>query len=151
MDGVWPALITGVCALAAGIVGSYFLFRGKKVEQETEETKAEASATDAFLKGQTAFQEYVDKVVEKRVEAAVAGFQQRLAEVEAKLHETEEMHEVIRTRETQLWIWNFRSRPGPMPELPEPIREKLGIGHLSQLGDLEDTQPTRPMPEPPTT
>ena len=140
--------ITAISGLGAGVIGSWFLFRGKKVEQETEETKAEASAADAFLKGQQAFQSYVDGIVQARVTAAVADLQLELGQVRAEMatmrRESHEMNDAIRARETQLWLWNIRSRPGPMPELPAALLDRLGIGHLSTYGDLHDTQPLPP-------
>src|SRR5690606_4847786 len=101
----------------------------------TEETKAEKAATAAFLDGQAAFQEYVEGVVNQRVATAVAGLQAQLDELTEKLtgvqRESHEMNDAIRSRETQLWLWGIHGRSGPMPELPAPIRQKLGIGHLS--------------------
>lgn len=127
-------VIASLCSAAAGIGGAWLLFRGKKAELVTEETRLEASATDAFLKGQLAFQEYVDGVVDERVAAAVAGLQSQLAALEARLTtvqaESHEMNDAIRHRETQLWLWNIRARSGPMPELPEPILRRLGLIHL---------------------
>jgi len=154
MEWVGP-VVTGVGGIVAGIVGGYFLVRKTRVEAKTKETEVEATATSAFLEGQKAFQAYVNGVVVERVEAAVADLQRQVTELEAEMagmrKESHEMNDAIRARETQLWLWNIRNRPGPMPELPEPILHKLGITHLSSFGDLEDTQPTRPMPEPPTT
>jgi hypothetical protein len=140
-------VIASVCSLAAGLGGAWLLFRGKKVDAETEESKTEASATDAFLKGQQAFQTYVDGIVQARVTAAVADLQRELDEVRTDLatlsRESHEMNDAIRARETQLWLWNIRNRPGPMPSLPEPILRRLGLSHLMSLGDLEDTQPLK--------
>lgn len=142
----------GLGSAVAGFSGAFFLFRGKRVDQEVEESKVEATAADAFIKGQVEFQKYVDDVVDNRVSEAVKDLKGRLTDVEEKLtrvsRESHEMNDAIRTRETQLWLWNVRNRPGPMPELPEPIRARLGISHLSPLGDLEDTQPVQPPPEP---
>lgn len=147
MEWLTP-ILSGLGASAATIVGAYFVFRGKRVEQEVAEAEVEATAADAFLKGQTAFQAYVDGVVEKGVTAAVADLKQQLADMERTVGtmrtESHEMNDAIRSRETQLWLWNIRNRPGPMPELPEPILNRLGIRHLSSLGDIEDTQPTNP-------
>ena len=140
----WGTAITGLGSVAVALIGGYFLFRGKRVEQETEETKAEAAASTAFLQGQTAFQEYVDGVVERRVSAAIAGMQQQMSDLKTDMsqmrRESHEMNDAIRSRETQLWLWNVRSRIGPMPELPEPILERLGLAYLSNLDDLADTE-----------
>jgi len=142
---IWGQIATALGAAAASFGVAWWAFKGKKVEQETEETRVEASATDAFLKGQATFQEYVDTVVEKRVSAANAELQKQVSalqtEMAAMRRESHEMNDAIRARETQLWLWNIRNRPGPMPELPMPILAKLGISHLSPLGDIEDTEP----------
>jgi hypothetical protein len=144
-------VVTAVCGLGTGVVGSWLLLRGKKVDQETEEAKVEASAADAFLKGQQAFQSYVDGIVQQRVTAAVADLQKELSEVRLEMttmrRESHEMNDAIRARETQLWLWNFRNRSGPMPELPFALLQKLGISHLSAYGDLHDTQPLPPKEE----
>lgn len=145
MEWVTP-ILSGLGASAATVVGAYLVFRGKRVEQETAETEVEANAADAFLKGQAAFQAYVDGVVDQRVTAAVAGMQKRLEEMATDLRrlsdESHEMNDAIRSRETQLWLWNIRNRPGPMPELPEPILERLGITHLIGEWPTEATNPT---------
>ncbi|MGK9222083.1 MULTISPECIES: hypothetical protein [unclassified Microbacterium] len=141
-------MIASVSSLAVGLGGAWLLFRQKKVEAETEESKLEASATDAFLKGQQAFQTYVDGIVQARVAAAVAELQDELGKVRAEMatmrRESHEMNDAIRARETQLWLWNIRNRPGPMPELPHALLARLGISHLSTYTDLGDTQPTSP-------
>lgn len=145
MNAVWASVITGLGGSAVAFAAAWWMFRGKKVEQQTEESKIEATATNAFLDGQKAFQEYVNGVVAERVKAAVSDLQQQVTDLEAAMTamrlESHEMNDAIRARETQLWLWNIRNRPGPMPELPTPILTKLGIGHLSPLGDLEDTTP----------
>lgn len=127
-------VIASLCSAAAGIGGAWLLFRGKKVDQATEETKVEASATDAFLQGQRAFQEYVDDVVDERVAAAVAGLKQQIAALEERLtkvqSESHEMNDAVRHQQTQAWLWDLRGREGPLPMLPEPILRRLGLIHL---------------------
>lgn len=131
----WGPVLAAACAAVATLAGSYFLFRGKKVDQQTKEVEVEATAEDAFLKGQAAFQKYVDDVVDRQVSAAVADFQRRLTDMEARLTsvqiESHEMNDAVRSRETQLWLWNIKGRAGEMPELPMPIMTKLGIIHLA--------------------
>ncbi|MDQ0726797.1 hypothetical protein [Microbacterium sp. W4I20] len=143
----WSPILVAVCASIGTLVGSYFLFRGKKVDKQIKEVEVEASAEDAFLKGQAAFQKYVDDVVDRQVSAAVADFQRRLTEMETRLAavslESHEMNDAVRSRETQLWLWNIHGRAGVMPELPMPIMTKLGIIHLAATQaatDPEDTQ-----------
>lgn len=150
----WLAQIAvGLGSAAAGFFGGFFLLRGKRVEAETAETQVEASATDAFLRGQQAFQAHVDGIVEKRVDAAVEDLRARLTDVEEKLEavtrESHEMNDAYRTFTTRLWVWNVRGRGEPIPELPEGVLRRLGLIHLSGLGELEDTQPVRPAPDSP--
>lgn len=134
MEGLIATGITALCSLIAGVVGAWLLFRGKKVDAGTEKKKVEASATDAFLQGQRAFQEYVDDVVDERVTAAVAGLQQQIANLEERLttvqNESHEMNDAVRHQQTQAWLWDLRGRQGPLPMLPEPILRRLGLLHL---------------------
>jgi phage shock protein A len=145
VEGLFGTIATALGSLVAGVFGAYFLFRGKRVEQETEETKTEAAATTAFLSGQVEFQEFVERVVAQRVTDAVAHLQAQLTEFAEKLsvvqRESHEMNDAIRSRETRLWLWNLEKRKGPMPELPAPILERLGIGHLAVQPTPEDTGP----------
>jgi phage shock protein A len=138
-------VVTGLGSAVAGFAGAFFLFRGKKAELQSEETKVEATATDAFLKGQQAFSEFLERTVTERVAAAVATLQSEVTELQGEVaamrKESHEMNDAIRARETQLWLWNIRNRPGPMPALPAPILARLGISHLSSDAVDEDTQP----------
>lgn len=138
MEGLTGTVIASLCSLLAGLGGAWLLFRGKKVEtsavQATEEAKVEASATDAFLQGQRAFQEYVDDVVDERVAAAVKGLKDQIAALEKRLtavqSESHEMNDAVRHQQTQAWLWDLRGRQGPLPMLPEPILQRLGLIHL---------------------
>lgn len=147
MEWLTP-VVSALGGSAATILGAYFLLRGKKAETEVAEAEVEANAADAFLKGQAAFQAYVDGVVDQRVAAAVAKMQGDLDEmgliVKRMSDESHEMNDAIRSRETQLWLWNIRNRQGPMPGLPEPILEKLGILHLAGGDDLAIPDPGPP-------
>lgn len=164
--------LTALGSMIAGLGAAWFLFRGRKVDQSIAETgaevetkKVETTAAAEFLKGQQAFQSYIDELLDKRVDEALAEAKQRDADLRAEMGamraemgamrtESKELHAAVRSRETQLWLWNIRGRIGPMPEFPAPILEKLHITHLSGLsglGDIEDTQPARPTPDEPTT
>lgn len=146
MEGLINTALSILGGSGATAFGAWLLFRGKKGDQKVEESKTEASATAAFLEGQVAFQEYVDKVVEKQVETATESLRAQLADFATKLEgvqkESHEMNDAFRHRETQLWLWNIKDRPGPMPELPQPILDRLGIGHLAALTTLRDSVPT---------
>lgn len=134
MEGLIGTGIASLCSLIAGVVGAWLLFRTKKVEAHTEETRVEASATDAFLQGQRAFQEYVDDVVDERVAAAVEGLKEQIAALEERLTkvqtESHEMNDAVRHQQTQAWLWDLRGREGPLPMMPEPILRRLGLIHL---------------------
>lgn len=134
MESVIGTIIASLFSAAATFGGAWLLFRGKKVDQSTEETKVEASATDAFLQGQRAFQEYVDDVVDERVAVAVKGLKEQLAALEERLttvqSESHEMNDAVRHQQTQAWLWDLRGREGPLPMMPEPILRRLGLVHL---------------------
>lgn len=135
-------VITALCSLLAGLGGAWLLFRGKKVDAHTEETKVSASATDAFLQGQRAFQEYVDDVVDERVAAAVEGLKEQIAALEQRLTtvqtESHEMNDAVRHQQTQAWLWDLRGRQGPLPMMPEPILHRLGLIHLISTHDTKE-------------
>ncbi|WP_417510546.1 hypothetical protein [Microbacterium sp.] len=134
MENIIGTVIASLFSAAATFGGAWLLFRGKKVDQSTEETKVEASATDAFLQGQRAFQEYVDDVVDERVAVAVEGLKEQIAALEERLtkvqSESHEMNDAVRHQQTQAWLWDLRGRQGPLPMMPEPILRRLGLIHL---------------------
>lgn len=148
-------VVSSLGGAVAAMFGAWLLFRGRKVDQaiaertaESEDAKTETTATSEFLKGQQAFQSYVDSIVEKRVDEAVAELKEQVNSLRADMKtmrtESKELVAAVQSRETQLWMWNIRGRIGPMPEFPPPILEKLNITHLAGLGDIEDTQPSPP-------
>lgn len=134
MESIVGTVIASLFSAAATFGGAWLLFRGKKVDQSTEETRVEASATDAFLQGQRAFQEYVDDVVDERVAVAVEGLKEQIARLEERLtkvqSESHEMNDAVRHQQTQAWLWDLRGREGPLPMMPEPILRRLGLVHL---------------------
>jgi len=131
----WGTIWTTAGSIVATFIGAYFLFRNKKVDKQIKDAEVGATAEDAFLKGQVAFQKYVDDVVSREVSAAVADFQIRLTDMEVRLTavqlESHEMNDAVRSRETELWLWNIHGRAGEIPELPMPILSRLGISHLA--------------------
>lgn len=80
------------------------------------------------------------KYIREEVERQVAPIR---AELERVKNESHEMHDAVRARETQLWLWDIRNRPGPMPTLPAPILRRLGLAYLIPVDQLEDTQPVK--------
>lgn len=146
--------LSALGAAGATMFGAWLLFRGRRVDQEIAETgasvetrKVETNAAAEFLKGQQAFQTYVDSLLEKRVDEAVAELRTQVAElqgvVERMRDESHELHAAVRSRETQLWLWNIRGRIGPMPEFPPPILERLSITHLTGLGQPIQDPPSK--------
>lgn len=71
--------------------------------------------------------------IEKEVERQVAPIREELQNVKAESHE---MHNAVRTRETQLWLWDQRGRPGRLPMLPAPIMQRLGLGDLTHTSSI---------------
>lgn len=80
------------------------------------------------------------KYVDARVETIVAPIREELKRVKTEAHE---FHAAVRTRETQLWVWDQRGRPGTLPMLPGPVLERLDLRHLLDLPG-EDTVPVDP-------
>lgn len=141
MDG-WGAVFTVLGSIVATGIGSWFLFRGKKVDQSTEVKKSEATATAAFLQGQREFQQYVDDVVDERVALAVKGLQDQVTKLEERLTtvqaESHEMNDAVRHQQTQAWLWNLQGREGPLPMMPEPILRRLGLIHLIGIQESKE-------------
>jgi len=85
-----------------------------------------ASQTDIAARFDDASQ--LAQYIRDEVERQVQPIRDEMQRVKAESHE---MHDAVRARETQLWMWNIQGRSGQMPELPNPILTKLGIAHLS--------------------
>lgn len=73
--------------------------------------------------------QYIRKEIEQEVERQVAPIRAKLERVESESHQ---MNDAVRARETQLWLWDQRGRPGDLPMLPAPILHRLGLGHLTE-------------------
>lgn len=136
-------IITGLVTLVVGFGGAWLVLRGKYVDRDITETTVEAETTTKFLDGQMAFQKFVDEAVAKRVSEATAEMRQELDEIATKLdtvqRESHEMNNVIRSRETSLWLWNLHGREGDMPALPPAVMERLSLGHLINLSGFLDS------------
>jgi len=76
--------------------------------------------------------------IEREVERQVAPIRAELEKVKSESHE---MNVAVRARETQLWLWDQRGRPGQLPKLPDPILHRLGLGYLA-----DDDWHTEPSP-----
>lgn len=139
MEGFFNTILSIIGGSGATAFGAWLLFRGKKGDQKVERAKVDATTATSFLDGQVAFQEYVDKQVDEKVAQATSELRAQLADFAEKLEavqkESHEMNDAIRHRETELWLWNIKGRPGPLPVLPDPILKRLGIAHLATVHD----------------
>lgn len=77
------------------------------------------------------------EAIEREVERQVAPIRTELEQVKNESHE---MSVAVRARETQLWLWDQRGRPGQLPMLPDPILHRLGLGYLAD--DEWHTEPS---------
>lgn len=115
-----------------GLVGvflaAWFGFRGKKGETTVAATTAQEAAIAARWDDASELAKYIREQIETEVERKVAPIRDELHRVRSESHE---MHDAVRARETQLWIWDQRGRQGSLPMLPAPILNKLGLGHLA--------------------
>lgn len=119
MDG-WLALLAGG-VLGGGGLGAVLVFvatRKKDKATVVSERWDDASELATYIRGE------IDKAVEK----AVLPLESRIQALES---EKREVHDAVRTRETRLWLWDIRNRPGPIPELPASVLEKLNLAHLT--------------------
>ena len=78
------------------------------------------------------------EAIEREVERQVAPIRAELEQVKSESHE---MNVAVRARETQLWLWDQRGRPGQLPKLPDPILHRLGLGYLAD-DDWHTGQPS---------
>lgn len=136
--GTLQGFFTTLGVLIASVVGSYFAFRGKRGETQVQAAQVNTESTAKFLDGQMEFQKYVDEAVRVRVEEATADMRIQLDQLTTTLSgvqkESHEMNDIIRSRETRLWAWNnMHDREGDIPQLPEAIMYRLGLGHLINL------------------
>ena len=118
-DGVYIGAISLLTALLLFGLG-WFRFRRKdRVEVEAQRQAALSERFDDASE--------LTKYIDQRVEEKVAPIR---AQLEALKVESHEMHDAVRARETQLWLWDQRGRDGALPMLPKPILERLGLIHL---------------------
>lgn len=129
-DAQWVALVTG------GISVLVFLLtwlKGRKKDRvevdavERTTALAEKAALAERFDDASELARYINERVEAEVERKVAPIR---AELETVKGESHEMNVAVRARETQLWLWDQRGRPGVLPMLPAPILERLGLAHL---------------------
>lgn len=127
-----PVFIFAGVALTAWVA-----LRGKKRETDIAATTAQKSDLAARWDDAVELSQQMREAIEKEVERQIAPMREELARVKDESHE---MNEAVRSRETQLWLWDQRGRPGELPILPMPILQKLGLAHLFTI-PFEDTEP----------
>jgi len=130
MDWLWQIVSPALAAVAV-IIAAWFGLRGKRRETDV----AAQSATDAALAARFDDASQLAQYIREEVERQVAPIREELKGVKEESHE---MHNAVRTRESQLWLWDQRGRQGELPMLPNPILVRLGLGHLT------DDWPTEP-------
>ncbi|WP_234057923.1 hypothetical protein [Microbacterium sp. NFH-22A-Y] len=125
--------------LAGVIITAVLALRGKKDETAVAATNVQESALAARMDDAIELSAVMRAAIEAEVERQVAPMREALQKVK---DESREMHDAVRARETQLWLWDQRGRPGDLPMLPSPILQRLGLGHLV-TGPFEDTEPIK--------
>lgn len=126
----WLQIIGPLFGFAGIAASAWFGFRGKKREVVSQETIAQRTAIAERWDDASELAKYIREQIEQEVERQVAPIR---AELDRVKNESHEMHDAVRARETQLWLWDQRGRPGDLPMLPAPILTRLGLGYLAAL------------------
>ncbi|MDN3309545.1 hypothetical protein QWJ90_01235 [Microbacterium oryzae] len=119
----WLAIGGPALGLAGVVFAAYMGWRGKRRETDVAETNAQQAAIAARWDDASELAKYIREEVERQV-APIKAELQRVKD------ESHEMHDAVRARETQLWLWDQRGRPGDLPMLPAPILKRLGLGYF---------------------
>lgn len=120
----WLAIVSPVLVFAGLIISLMVSSRQKKGEQRQAASQQVDNAIAARFDDASELSKYIDQ----RVEAKVAPIREELEKVKTESHQ---MHDAVRARETQLWLWDQKGRPGQLPKLPNPILHRLGLGYLA--------------------
>lgn len=120
----WLAIVSPVLVFAGLIISLLVSSRQKKGEQRQAASQQVDNAIAARFDDASELSKYIDQ----RVEAKVAPIREELEKVKTESHQ---MHDAVRARETQLWLWDQKGRPGQLPKLPNPILHRLGLGYLA--------------------
>ena len=132
MEWFLQTVVAPVLAASAVIIAAWFGLRGKKRETDVAASTATAAALAARFDDASQLAQYIREEVERQV----APIREELQGVKRESHE---MHDAVRARETQLWLWDQRGRQGELPLLPAPILIRLGLGHLAEDWPTEPT------------
>lgn len=130
----WLSIAAPVLTLAGVVFSVVWTARSRRPEQRVAESTATETALAARFDDASQLAQYIREEVERQV----APIRVELQQVKTESHE---MNDAVRARETQLWLWDQRGRPGELPPLPAPILERLGLGHLASEWPTEPTQP----------
>lgn len=133
-------VIVSVIALLSGVILALIAFWRFRRKDRADAQQVEEGTISGRFKDADALMRYIDERVEERTAALAT----ELADMKSKLktvgQESHEMHDAVRSRETQLWLWDQRGRPGSLPMLPDPILHRLGLGYLAD--DEWHTEPS---------
>lgn len=139
----WWQAVGAVAGPVLGLAGvcyaAYLGFRGKRGDTRVAESSAKDAAISSRWDDASELSQYIRTEIEKEVERQVAPIRSELDKVRRESHE---MHDAVRARETQLWLWDQKGRPGQLPKLPDPILHRLGLGYLAD--DEWHTEPPIP-------
>jgi len=116
----WVPLVAGGL-LGGGGIGAILVFIATRKRDKSSDIAArwdDASELSQKMR----------EAIEREVERQVAPIRAELEQVKSESHE---MNVAVRARETQLWLWDQRGRPGELPKLPDPILHRLGLGYLA--------------------
>ena len=119
----WLAIGGPVFGFLGVSFAAYMGLRGKRGETTVAASTAQEAALAARFDDASQLAQYIREEVERQV-APIRDEMQRVKQ------ESHEFHDAVRARETQLWLWNNRGRPGDFPMLPDPILERLGLRDL---------------------
>lgn len=124
--GQWWPLVFGGGGVAS-LLGVWLVHRAAQ-RRNTDAARRERDQTLAErFDDASDLAKYIRDQIEAEVERQVAPIRAELARVKSESHE---MHDAVRARETQLWLWDQKGRPGDLPMLPAPILARLGLGYL---------------------
>lgn len=138
-DGGIVAALIGVFSAVLLAFIAFWRFRRK---DRADAQQVEEGTISGRFKDADALMRYIDERVEERtaaIERSLGEMKEKLTTVSA---ESREMHDAVRARETQLWLWNQKGRLGVLPMLPDPILHRLGLGSLAE--DEWHTEPRNP-------
>lgn len=134
-----PEIVVGLFVLVGSLVATIAALIGGILRSRSERVTATTSAAQADLAARFDDASQLAQYIREEVERQVAPIRAELQNVKSESHE---MHDAVRARETQLWLWDQRGRAGELPMLPKPILDRLGLIHLIATEVSEDTEPT---------